>query len=120
MSGTMQATLASGQIFSGRYTETARELSGEDSDIVLESLSRASIDWGSDLPLWDGWTPYPDDLVTQYSPWLVVNLQAANGQRMSCRFQLNTPSEGMKAGGQGSCRLDNGGTIAAVFPQAER
>jgi hypothetical protein len=118
MSGTMQATLASGQIFAGPYMESVRELSGEDSDIVSEGLSRGSVDWGSDLPLWDGWTPYPDDLVTQYSQWVLVNLQAADGQRMSCRFQLNTPAAGMTGGGQGSCKLENGRSVDAVFPPA--
>jgi hypothetical protein len=116
MSGTMQATLASGQIFSGSYLEGAREVGSEGSDIVLETLGRGWDEWGGDSPHWDGWTPYPDGFMAQDSGWVVADLQAADGQRMSCRFQLNTPTEGMTGGGQGTCQLNNGGSAEAVFP----
>ena len=116
MSGTMQATLASGQIFSGPYLESAADVSDEDPDFVMERLQRSWVESGPDLPHWDGWTPYQDGSVTQYSGWVGAELQAADGQRMSCRFQLNSPLEGMTGGGQGTCQLNNGRSAKAVFP----
>ncbi|MDB5925331.1 MAG: hypothetical protein JWN13_4267 [Betaproteobacteria bacterium] len=116
MGGTMQATLASGQIFSGPYLESAADVSDEDPDFVMESLQRSWVESGPELPHWDGWTPYQDGSVTQYSGLVGAELQAADGQRMSCRFQLNAPLEGMTGGGQGTCQLNNGRSAKALFP----
>ena len=40
------------------------------------------------------------------------------GQRLDCRFHLNVPSEGMAGGGQGKCKLQDGGSIDALFPRS--
>jgi hypothetical protein len=39
-----------------------------------------------------------------------------DGQRMRCRFQLNTPIEGMTGDGKGECQLKNGRSVDAVIP----
>jgi len=116
MSGTMSATLPGGETYTGSFLEPSRDVSGEDQDIFSESFERSWVEFGADLPHWDGWGPDPDGFEAQYSGWVVVNLQAADGQSMRCRFQLNTPTEGLTGGGQGACRLNNGRSVNAVFP----
>lgn len=88
--------------------------------------------YGDVAPLWDhwreGWTDWPyrsgDDAVTpelgadfmhRYAGKVVANLAAAGGARMRCRFDLNTPPEGMFGGGHGECQLQHGATIRASF-----
>jgi hypothetical protein len=116
MSGTMWATLPSGETFTGSFLQASREVGSQDEDIFSESFDRGWVEFGTDLPHWDGWGPYPDGFEAQYSGRVVVNLQAADGQRMRCRFQLNTPTEGLTGGGQGACQLNNGRSVDAVFP----
>jgi hypothetical protein len=116
MSGTMRATLANGETFTGPFLEASREVGNEDEDIFSESFERGWVEFGSDLPHWDGWGAYPNDLEAQYSGSVVVNLQAADGQRMRCRFQLDMPTEGLTGGGHGTCQLNNGRSVNAVFP----
>jgi hypothetical protein len=112
-SGTMSATLADGKVFSGPY---------------LQVTSTARSD--NFAPLWSGWDyGWPDlrwggagmpftSFQTVYSGRVMANLQATDGKRMRCHFQLNNPSAGMEGGGQGQCQVQGGATVDAVFPAA--
>lgn len=117
-SGTMYATLADGTTFSGSYLEGMREMSSDDSDVLTDALQRSWVEWGPHPPYWDGGGELQDNFAMRYSGRVAVNLQASNGQRMRCHFALDAPEEGMSGGGQGTCKLDNGHSIDAVFPPA--
>ena len=109
-SGQMSATLASGKIFSGDYLE------------ITHQIATAELD-----PLWNEWDRGGSDLFTQasmpdfgsgtqYSGRVLAKLRSGDGERMTCRFHLNVPSQGMAGGGQGRCDV-NGGLVDAVFPR---
>ena len=108
-SGTMTATLADGKTFSGPYVQATSEARSD-----------------AFAPMWAGWNyGWPDwtwgdmpmtSFSTVYSGRVMANLQATDGKRMRCHFQLNNPAAGMEAGGQGHCQLQGGGNIDAVFP----
>jgi hypothetical protein len=111
--GTMSATLAGRQTFSGPYLEITREVRNEDFNPLWAG-------WSDGWNDWSGWGPYGGPwgpaFVTEYSGRVMANLQSADGQRMRCRFQLTTPPDGMTGGGQGECQLGNGRSVNAVFP----
>jgi hypothetical protein len=109
-SGTMSATLAGGNSFSGTYLQVTSDAH--------------SVDFN---PLWTGWNygwgdwgfgdRFPqDEFTTVYSDRVMANLQSADGERMRCRFHLNHPIDGMTGGGQGECQLKGGHSVDAVFP----
>jgi len=106
--GTMSATLADGQAFSGPYLEAT-------SEAVIQNWDPFYVGWERGIGNFD---PFPMAYSTQYSGRVVANLQAADGQRIRCHFVLNAPQAGMAGGGQGSCQLKNGGSMDAVFPAA--
>ena len=110
LKGTMTATLAGRQTFSGPYLEITRELRNDD-------LYPLNAGWPFGWADWDGWSAFEEPaFATQYSGRVMANLQAADGRRMRCRFQLSSPFDGMTGGGRGECQLDNGRTVTAMFP----
>ena len=114
VSGTMSATLADQQTFSGPYLQVTHQVRIQDFDLLWDGWQRGWNDWAGGL---DGWGPFPEDgFATQYSDRVMANLQSADGQRMRCSFHLNTPVDGMIGGGQGKCQLKNGRSVDAVFP----
>ena len=127
LTGTMSATLADKRTFSGSYVESTRQASTADVDSSWMRRDRSWVDWGGDWADsgswadsggWDGWSPFPEDwYATRHSSNMIANLQAVDGQRMRCNFQLNTPLDGMGGGGQGKCQLENGQSVDAVFPR---
>jgi hypothetical protein len=113
--GTMSATLADGKTYSGPYVQITQQVRTQD---FVGDRGWGDY-WGGGWTEFDGWGPYPlDAIATQYSDRVTANLQTADGQRMRCRFRLNTPADGMTGGGQGKCQLNNGRTVDAVFPPA--
>jgi hypothetical protein len=109
--GTMSATLAGRQSFSGPYLQITKEVRNDD---FAPMWSGWAYGWND----WDGWGPYGGPaFVTEYSDHVIANLQTTDGQRMRCRFNLNAPVDGMTGGGQGQCQLGNGRSVSAVFPR---
>jgi hypothetical protein len=109
-SGTMSATLAGGTAFSGPYLQVTSDVRRIDFDPLWSG-------WDYGWSDWDFGQAFPQDaFATLYSDRVMANLQAADGQRMRCRFLLNHPLDGMSGGGQGQCQLDNGRSVDAVFP----
>ena len=112
ITGTMSATLADQQTFSGPYLQITRQVRTQDFDPLWTG-------WGYGWNDWGGWGQFPvPAFATQYSGRAMANLQTTDGQRMRCRFHLNKPIDGMAGGGQGECQLKNGRSVDAVFPPA--
>jgi hypothetical protein len=115
VSGTINATLADGKSYGGRYFQITK-------DTTVDSIG----------PLWTGWggwggrggrgwgywgvDPSPD-FITHYTGRVVANLAEPSGTHMRCQFQLVHPSDGMNGGGLGQCQLPDGTTIDANFPK---
>jgi hypothetical protein len=110
-SGQMSATLADGKIFSGDYLEITHQTATTDLDPLWNDWDRGSANVFSEVSI-----PYFGS-ATQYSGRVLAKLRAADGERMTCRFHLNVPSQGMAGGGQGKCDLKNGLSVDAVFPR---
>lgn len=113
LSGTMHATLANGENFSGPFFEITRETRNE-------MLAPLWLGWNRGWYDWPYWGTYDEPTFsTLYSGKVVANLDdASNGQHMRCRFHLMRPSTGMAGGGAGECQIQGGSTIEATFPAA--
>jgi hypothetical protein len=110
--GTMTATLDGRQTFTGPYAQITKEVQNPDAGPMNAPYPFGSAEW-------DGWEAFENPaFVTEYLNRVVAHLQSADGHRMRCRFNLNTPLEGMPGGGRGECQLDNGRSIDAVFSKA--
>jgi hypothetical protein len=107
-SGTMSATLADGEAFSGPYLQITSVARSDDFDPM----------WMGWQPGWDDWAGWGPYFSTLYSNRVIANLQGSATQRMRCRFHLNDPLEGMSAGGQGECQLGSGRSVDAVFARS--
>lgn len=109
VSGTITATLASGESFDGKFFQVT-------SETRVDRLE----------PLWTGWRYHRDwpfwdagpDFVKHYSGRVVANLQGTQGDHMRCSFRLINPSSGMAGGGAGRCQVPGGETVDATFPAA--
>jgi len=111
-SGRMSATLADGRVFSGDYLEITRQAASNELD-----------------PLWNGWDRgMSGGLLTEeempafgsstlYSGRVLAKLRSADGERMTCRFHLTIPSQGIGGGGQGKCDLKDGRSVDASLPR---
>ena len=108
VSGTINATLADGTHYSGKYYQVT-------SDRKFDSATGFS-GWysGWDETDW-GVGPSPDS-VAQYTDRVIANLASPSGSSMRCRFKLAYPSNGMYGGGHGECRLPGGKPIDVRFP----
>ena len=110
--GTMNATFASGETYSGRFFQITH-------DTRVDSLAPLWAGWRPGFGGWRYWGPGgQDEFVTEYSGRVVANLEGADGKHMRCRFDLVRPLDGMAGGGQGSCQLPSGQSVDATFPKA--
>jgi hypothetical protein len=114
--GTMTATLASGQVFSGPYLQVTSDARTEDLAPLWGgwNYGRPDWTWGRPTSSFESWPSF----TTIYSGRVVANLQANDGKHLRCHFLLNDPTAGMRGGGQGQCQLKGAGTVDAVFPAA--
>ena len=113
-SGDITATFGSGRVFKGKYYQ------------ITDSTRVEHLD-----PLWDGWgrptrsggwrywsNDDRRDFVRKYDGRGLANLRAENGERMRCRFTLDSPTRGMSGGGEGRCQLsESSREISAEFPR---
>jgi len=113
LAGTMRATLAGGETFSGPFFEITREMRGE-------TLAPLWFGWRAGWYDWPFWGTYAEpSFQTLYSGKVVANLDdASSGRHMRCRFHLMRPASGMSGGGAGECQIQGGDTINARFPAA--
>jgi hypothetical protein len=109
VSGTLTATFADGQVFTGQYFQIT-------GDVRIDRMT----------PLWDGWHhpwhgwPYwsadaGPNFGKYYSGRVLANLRTTSGEYMRCRFRLIRPSQGLSGGAQGTCQHPDGKTIDATL-----
>jgi hypothetical protein len=115
-SGTIQATLPDGEVFSGQFTEitsttTVATLDGFYRSWYGGPWARYDWTWGGDWPYYGAANEY----ITFYTGRVMAILEGDRGTSMRCNFNLDDPSRGMKGGGHGECQVSNGDRITAVF-----
>jgi hypothetical protein len=107
VSGSITATFANGEAFTGRFFQVTSTLSDE---------------LGSQGPIWHQQGLYDVgpglQYVAHYSGRVVADLSRSDGERMRCRFELMRPVDGMAGGARGECRLPDGLRVDAQFPAA--
>jgi len=105
VSGSMTATLANGQTFTGRFFQVTSSLTDE---------------LGPQGPIWHQQGPYdvgPElQYVAHYSGRVVVSLSRSDDAQMQCRLKLMRPIDGMAGGARGQCQLPGGMSVDARFP----
>ena len=108
-SGTMTATLSTGDLYRGPFFQVTRETR-------IEELGPLWVGWGRRWRWhgWDYWGPQ-QSYMTHYTGRVLANREGPGG-RMRCRFTLMRPAAGMAGGGQGRCQLPSGTIIDADFP----
>jgi hypothetical protein len=105
VSGSMAATLANGETFTGRFSQITSSLTDE---------------LGPQGPIWH--QEGPNDVgpelqyVAHYTGRVVADLSRSDGAQMRCRFKLMKPVDGMAGGARGECQLPDGLSIDAQFP----
>ena len=105
VSGSMTATFANGQTFTGPFSQITSNLTHE---------------LGSQGPIWHQEGAYDVgpwlQSVPHYTGRVVANLGRSDGAQMRCRFELSSPVDGMAGGARGECQLPNDLTVDAQFP----
>jgi hypothetical protein len=115
VTGTMTATLADGNVYTGPYLEITKTAQSDQFYPMWTGWSAGWNDWG-----YGGFGMFPTDstaFTTTYSGKVTANLTGPGSQRMRCRFDLNDPVSGMGGGGQGKCQVAGGATVDATFPR---
>jgi hypothetical protein len=105
VAGSMTATLANGETFTGRFFQITSSLTDE---------------LGPRGPIWHQEGPYdvgPElTYVAHYTGHVVADLSRSDGSQMRCRFRLVSPVDGMAGGARGECQLPDGLSVDAQFP----
>jgi hypothetical protein len=105
VSGSMTATFANGETFTGRYFQ------------ITSSLTDGL---GPQGPIWHQEGPYdvgPElQNVAHYTGRVAANLSQSEGAQMRCRFKPMRPVHGMAGGARGECQPSDGLSVDAQFP----
>jgi hypothetical protein len=105
VSGSITATFANGETFTGRFFQITSTLTDE---------------LGSQGPIWhqEGLYDVSPELqyVAHYSGRVVADLSRPDGEQMRCRLELMRPVDGMAGGARGECQLPHGLSVDAQFP----
>ena len=105
VSGSMMATFANGETFTGRYFQITSSLTGELGPQGSIWHQEGLYDVGPEL-----------QYVPHYTGRVVANLSGSDGARMRCRFTLTRPVDGMAGGARGECQVPDGLSVDAQFP----
>jgi hypothetical protein len=111
VSGDMTATFGNGRVFKGKYIQITDRTKAEDLDVLWDG-------WGErNSGNWRHWSRGPDrEFWKVYDGRVLANLHSSDGERMRCRFELNSEPRGMAGGGDGRCQVsDSGREIKAEF-----
>jgi len=113
-SGDITATFANGRVFKGKYYQITDHTRVEHLDPLWDGWDRPTRSGG-----WRYWSHEDQrDFVREYDGRVLANLHAGDGERMRCRFTLDSPTRGMAGGGEGRCQLSESSCeINAEFPQ---
>src|SRR5580698_11258399 len=102
VAGSITATLANGETFTGRFFQITSSLTDE---------------LGPQGPIWHQQGPYdvgPElQYVAHYTGHVVADLSRSDGSQMRCRFDLMRPVDGMAGGARGECQLPDGLSVDA-------
>jgi hypothetical protein len=105
VSGSMTATFANGDTFTGRFFQITSNLTDK---------------LGSQGPIWHQEGPYdvgPElQYAAHYTGRVVANLSGSDGAQMRCRFELMRPVIGMAGGARGECQVPDGLSVDVQFP----
>jgi len=105
VSGSMTATFANGQTFTGQF---------------FQITSRLTDELGPQGPIWhqEGQYDVGPELqqVAHYTGRVVANLSRSDGAQMRCTFTLMRPLDGMAGGARGECHAPDGLSVDAQFP----
>ena len=105
VSGSMTATLANGQTFTGQFFQITSSLTDE---------------LGPQGPIWHQEGEYdvgPElQQVAHYTGRVVADLKRSDGAHMRCTFTLMRPVDGMAGGARGECQTSDGLSVDAQFP----
>jgi hypothetical protein len=116
VSGAINALLADGSTYSGRYFQITQ-------NTTVDSIGPLwAAGWNSAWAGRGGWgywnaEPSPD-FIKQYTGWVVANLGAPGSDRVRCKFHFVHPADGIAGGGTGQCQTPDGQTVDATFSSA--
>ncbi len=115
VTGTLTATLPSGETFTGQYIQVGADTS--DDDLAPYWGGWNDSQWGTWPQDWGGG---PESMPGQtfqltYSNRVIANLKGDKGGKMRCRFLLNDSVAGLAGGGMGQCQRATGEEIEARF-----
>jgi len=116
LSGRLQATLPTGEVFTGDYHEITTNIPAGQVDDFYGLWYTGP--WGGDVWNWDGAWPYYDSVegyILHYTGKIVGKLKGDRGTEMRCQFRFDDPEAGIKGGGSGDCQVSNGERITAKF-----
>jgi hypothetical protein len=105
VSGSMTATLANGETFTGRFFQSTSSLTDELGPQGPNWHQEGLYDVGPQL-----------QYVAHYTGRVVADLSRLDGTQMRCRFELVRPVDGMAGGARGECQLPDGLSVDAKFP----
>ncbi len=124
VSGTMSATLADGNIYTGAYFQITDNTTADTLGPLWDGWGPGlgygvgyDGNFGPDFGGWGDWNSGPE-FITHYTGRVVANLTDPTGKHIRCKFQLAHPSNGLAGGGSGECQLSQGKTIDASFSGA--
>jgi hypothetical protein len=105
VAGSMTATFANGETFTGRFFQITSSLTDEFGPQGSTWHQEGVYDVGPEL-----------QYVAHYTGRVVANLSRSDGAQMRCRFELMRPVDGMVGGARGECQLPDGLSVDAQFP----
>lgn len=115
--GRLKAVSHDGEKFEGRFVQLTEQVERTRVEPIVMGGSAVGPNGPASMELWampaDSTV---DDFIKLYTGRVVAWLQGDQGHNMRCSFTLANGDQGMKAGGSGECRLDDGRVITAVFP----
>ena len=115
VTGTLTATLPSGETFSGKYIQVGTDTS--DSDLEPYWSGWSGSQWGTWPQDYSATVEGSPSFQMQYSDRVIANLTGDKGGKMRCRFKLHDSVAGLAGGGMGQCQTGAGDEIEARFPK---
>ena len=116
--GRLKAVDGDGETYEGRFVQLTEQVERSRVEpIIMGGPATVSGPASAGMQMWA--LPVDttvDDFIKLYTGRVVAWLQGDRGHSMRCSFTLANGDQGMKSGGSGECRLDDGRVITATFP----
>lgn len=111
VTGTLTATLPSGETFRGPYIQVADGVSNQDLEPYWTGWSGSQ--WGTWPQDWSPMTTATFQM--KYADRVIANMKGDQGGKMRCRFLLDDSDAGLAGGGKGECQTGDGAVVVATF-----